>query len=124
MQKKEAFVKQFSWWSWCILGLVLLMVLPAYAQVVRRTSQTKVKPSHHITGGLISIRPLSTWSGGYVPRAPQVSIMGNQIHIETYGPAVIEVKPLQEPPAGKSELGRHGERARASRVPIIMAPTP
>jgi len=124
MQRKEVPAKQFTSWSWCIIGAVLLMVLPSCSQVVRTTSQTKVMPPQQITGGLISIRPLRTWVGGPVPRGPQVSTVGDQIHIETFGPAVIEFKPLQEAPIGTSQLGQLGEKAQASRGPIIIAPTP
>ena len=69
----------------------------------KRTSQTEVMPPHQMTGGLISIRPLSTGSEGRIPREPQVSIVGDQIHIEIFSPAVIKIHPPPESPTVKSE---------------------
>jgi hypothetical protein len=124
MHREKVPAKQFTSWSWCIIGAAMLMVLPACAQSNRRTSQTKGMSPQQITSDLISIRPLDAWSGEPVPRGPQVSIVGDQIHIETFGPAVIEIKPFQEAPIGKSQPGQPGDKAQASRGPIIIAPTP
>jgi hypothetical protein len=124
MERKSVPAKQFIWWRWWIIGAVLLIALPACAQVVRRTSQTEVVPLHQITGGLISIRPLGTRSGGRIPREPRVSIVGDQIHIEIFSPAVIKIQPPPESSTVKSELEHPRGKARASRGPIIIAPTP
>jgi hypothetical protein len=124
MERKSIPTKQFIWWRWWIIGVVLLIALPACAQVVRKTSPTEVTPLHQLTGGLISIRPLGTRSGGRTPRGPQVSIVGDQIHIEIFSPTLIKIQPPQESSPVKWALEHPGEKVRAGRGPIIIAPTP
>jgi hypothetical protein len=124
MERKSVPTKQFIWWCWCIIGAVLLIALPSCAQVAKGTSQTKVMPPHQMTGDRISIRPLSTGSEGRIPREPKVSIVGDQIHIEIFSPAVIKIHPAPESPTVKSGLEHPRYEVRASRGPIIVAPTP
>jgi hypothetical protein len=124
MQREKTSGKQFSWWSRCVIGAALLTVLPACAQITRRTSQTETMPSHHLTSGLISIKPLGTWSGEQAPRRPQVSIEGDQVHIEISSPVVIDIKPSPESLAAKPEPERPRGGIRLSRAPIVLAPTP
>jgi hypothetical protein len=124
MQRKEVSVKQFTWWTRCIIGAIVLTVLPACAQVPRRTSQMGAMPPHHLTSGLISIKPLGPWSGEQAPRRPRVSVEGDQVHIEVLSPAVIDIKPSPESLAVKPEPEGPRERIRLSRGPIVLAPTP
>jgi hypothetical protein len=77
-----------------------------------------------MTGDRISIRPLSTGSEGGIPKEPKVSIVGDQIHIEIFSPAVIKIHPAPESPTVKSELAHPRYEVRAIRGPIIIAPTP
>ena len=124
MERNSVHTKKFIWWCWSIIGAVLLLALPSCAQVAKGTSQTKVIPPQQMTGDPISIRPLSTWSEGRIPREPKVSIVGDQIHIEIFSPAVIKIHPAPEPPTVKSELEHLRYEVRASRGPIVIAPTP
>jgi hypothetical protein len=124
MPREKISGRQFSWWGRYIIGAILLTVLPACAQVPRRTSQTEAMPPHRLTSGLITIKPLGTWSGEQVPRRPQVSIEGDQVHIEILSPVVIDIKPSSESLAVKPEPERPREGIQLSRGPIVLAPTP
>lgn len=108
MRKGKAPAKLYTCWSWCIIGAVLLVGLSAPAQVVERIAQLESMPPHSITSGNI-----------------KVSIVGNQVHIETATPVVVYLKPLGEGPVVKLEPEKLGNKPHLDwGGPIIIAPTP
>ena len=108
MCKGKAPAKLLACWSRYIIGAVLLIGSSASAQLAGRTAQIERAPSHAITSGSI-----------------KVSIIGNQVHIETATPVVVDIKPRGEMPEAKLEPDKPREKVRLGwGGPIIIAPTP
>jgi hypothetical protein len=108
MCKDKALAKPYTCWSWYIIGAVLLTGLSAPAQVVERTAQMESMPPYSIASGNI-----------------KVSIVGNQVHIESSTPVMVYFKPLGQAPEVKLEPKKLEEKVHLSwRGPIIIAPTP